>query len=552
MSKEFPHLDDTRFPDLQTANVYKYRNELDYDRYEVSTKIKLLNVPWCGDYDNAVYFETREERDKWFDSQKGAVKEMPTMFRLYADGDIKVELTIDECMEYNYVMIDYGKAPYQTENTKYCKMFYFISDMKQDSVNTTRLQLSVDYWTTYIYDMGITYVNLERGHAPMAATDAEEYLSNPIGKSELLLTEDVSFGSIQKVSGAKDIVFNGDGDVTLGFLTNASMQMSWVDDNGNPITPTSAWESSQAFSCVDIFVIDDISLWRTFRDSVTEQCPQFYPTVKGMFIIPKKLVTYANEWVFCGVKCHHLYTYHDELAGGVSITKEMFGYPGEYSDIAKLYTYPYSCIEINDFKGGTTLLKVEDTSGNLEVRTMMCDMYPFLSVDAYVNGIGGGTRSVRFVNNYDSRMMIGGRWYDFSTKWSIPVFSVQLEADADWILNKKPDMDTQFAISKNNASNITANAALQVACATNTTTASNTKIDEDVSSNNSIANAIVSNNTAATMSNVNAEIAATDAQSSASVDNINTNAGAGANGGTESKKADDDVVDAEVVDDDKK
>ena len=32
----------------------------------------------------------------------------------------------------------------------------------------------------------------------------------------------------------------------------------------------------------------------------------------------------------------------------------------------------------------------------------------------------------------------------------------------------------------------------------------------------------------------------------------NTNAGAGANGGTESKKADDDVVDAEVVDDDKK
>ena len=34
--------------------------------------------------------------------------------------------------------------------------------------------------------------------------------------------------------------------------------------------------------------------------------------------------------------------------------------------------------------------------------------------------------------------------------------------------------------------------------------------------------------------------------------NANTNAGAGANGGTESKKADDDVVDAEVVDDDKK
>ena len=449
MSKDFPHLDDTRFPDLQTANVYKYRNELDYSAYEVSTKIKLLNVPWCGDYDNAVYFETREERDKWFDSQKGAVKEMPTMFRLYADGDIKVELPIDECMEYNYVIIDYGKAPYQDKETKYSKMFYFISDMKQDSVNTTRLQLEVDYWTTCVYDMGITYVNLERGHAPMAETDADTYLGNPLENSEFLLTDDVSYGYLQRVTDTENVIFNDYTgnleDMTLGFQTSASMEKSWQID-GNPCIPTAAFESSQAFSSVDPFVIDSLAQWEAFRDTVIEQCPQFFETVKGMFIVPKKLLTYSTSFKFCGFTCHFLASHGDKLQGGIKLEKEMFGYPGEYSDIAKLYTYPYAAIEVTDFKGSTMQIRVEDTAGSVEVRTMMCDMYPFLGIEAYLTGIGSGGRSeLRFQNNFTHTMTIGGRYYDFSTKWNIPVFSVQLTPQADWELDGKIAADATIA-----------------------------------------------------------------------------------------------------------
>ena len=461
MSKEFPHLDDTRFPDLQTANVYKYRNELDYSAYEVSTKIKLLNVSWCGDYDNAVYFETREERDKWFDSQKGAVKEMPTMFRLYADGDIKVELPIDECMEYNYVMIDYGKAPYQTENAKYGKMFYFISDMKQDSVNTTRLQLEVDYWTTCVYDMGITYVNLERCHAPMAETDADTYLGNPLENSEFLLTDDVSYGYLQRVTATENVIFNDYTgnleDMTLGFQTSASMEKSWQID-GNPCIPTAAFESSQALSSVDPFVIDSLTQWEAFRDTVIEQCPQFFETVKGMFIVPKKLLTYSTSFEFCGFTCHFLASHGDKLQGGIKLEKEMFGYPGEYSDIAKLYTYPYAAIEVTDFKGSTMQIRVEDTAGSVEVRTMMCDMYPFLGIEAYLTGIGSGGRSeLRFQNNFTHTMTIGGRYYDFSTKWNIPVFSVQLTPQADWELDGKiaadatiANVNTQLTLDKSN------------------------------------------------------------------------------------------------------
>ena len=516
MSKEFPHLNDTKFPDLQTANVYKYRNELDYDAYEASTKIKLLNVPWCGDYDNAVYFESKEERDNWFDSQRGEVREMPTMFRLYADGDIKVELPIDECMGYNYAMIDYGKAPYQSEESKYSKMFYFISDMSQDSVNTTRLRLSVDYWTTYIYDMGITYVNLERGHAPMALADADTYLDNPLDNSEFLLTDDVSYGYLQRVTSTENVIFNdytGDlRDMTLGFQTSASMESSW-SVNGNPRIPTAAFESSQAFSSVDPFVIEDLTLWESFRDTVVEQCPQFFETVKGMFIVPKKLLTYSTDFEFCGFRCHFLASHGDKLQGGIKLEKGMFGYPDEFSDIAKLYTYPYAAIEVTDFKGGTMQIRIEDTAGSVEVRTMMCDMYPFLGIESYLTGIGSSGRSVlAFQNNFTHTMTIGGRYYDFSTKWSIPVFSVQLTAQADWELNGKIGAEAALSNTQDNAQLTRDNAAVNVSTNTANTGLANTMVEDNKSTNNilSFQHASIGNN--ATRGTANATIQADNAQ----------------------------------------
>lgn len=528
MSREFPHLDDTRFPDLQTANVYKYRNELDYDKYEVSTKIKLLNVPWCGDYDNAVYFESREERDKWFDTQAGEVKEMPTMFRLYADGDIKVELPIDECMGYNYAMIDYGTAPYQTEDTKYKKMFYFISDMKQDSVNTTRLQLAVDYWTTYIYDMGITYVNLERGHAPMAVTNADTYLGNPLDNSEFLLTEDVSYGYLQRVTATENVIFNeytGDlHDITLGFQTSASMEKSWQID-GNPCIPTAAFESSQAFSSVDPFVIEDLTQWEDFRDTVTRECPQFFETVKGMFIVPKKLLTYSTDFTLCGFTCHFLASHGDKLQGGIKLEKGMFGYPEDYSDIAKLYTYPYAAVEVSDFKGNTMQIRIEDTAGSVLVHTMMCDMYPFLGIESYLTGIGSTGRStLAFQNNFTHTMTIGGRYYDFSTKWNIPVFSVQLTPEADWELNGKIGADAGTAQTGNNASVVNANAALQVAANTDTTAAGNDLLDKNTARGNKLADDKTQRATFATKASTNTQIAADIAQATVSSNAITSKA----------------------------
>lgn len=446
--RTYPHLSDTKFPDLPTVNVYKYQNEVPYEDYSDTVKIKMMNVSWCGDYDNTVYFETKEERDAWFIAQDGLVQELPTMFRLYPSGTIKVPCTIDEAMNYNYVMIDYGKTLYQEGLSDNHIMFYFINDVQQKSPNATELTLVVDFWTTYINDMDIEYVSLQRGHAPMVETPADEYLESPIDNCEFLLTPDVNYGDFQRVITTEPVIFNDDPNaITVGFLTNASMQKYWTDGNGNPKIPTAAFEYGQAFSAIDIFVIENVSRWDYFRNSVTNQCPQFWETVKGMFIIPIKLITESNylsgnAFEFCGERCHHLETDSDKLIEVIDFTKDKFNYPDEFSDIAKLYTFPYAAVEVDDFKGHQTIIKIEDTTGQIELHTIMCDMYPFLNIEAYMTGIGGtGKATISFKNAYENTFRIGGRDYNFTTKWQIPTFAVQLEVEDNWRLNGKIQSD---------------------------------------------------------------------------------------------------------------
>ena len=76
MAKVFPHLDDTKFPDAGNIDVYKYRNDFDYTRYDYSQmEILVCNVPWdvgearvgnrtISGIGNVVYFETKEKRDE--------------------------------------------------------------------------------------------------------------------------------------------------------------------------------------------------------------------------------------------------------------------------------------------------------------------------------------------------------------------------------------------------------------------------------------------------------------------------------------------------------
>ena len=70
------------FPNLGNVDVYAHENTFDYSRFKPNARLKMCNVPWCGDYENVVKFENDTARDAWFDALKGGVVNLDSMFNL--------------------------------------------------------------------------------------------------------------------------------------------------------------------------------------------------------------------------------------------------------------------------------------------------------------------------------------------------------------------------------------------------------------------------------------------------------------------------------------
>lgn len=216
------------FPNVNTINTNNYRNKFDYTRWDKGTKITLVNVLWDSDYDNVVKFDSKEECNKWFNSiDESDSIILETNIPLLPDGTIKVPIPYDTCMLYNYLYIDVPMMPnfdnpVDYENKReYKRWYFFINDVETIAANTTALNISLDVWTNFIYDTDINYMMLEQGHAPVAFSDTDTYLKNPINNNKYLLAPDVNFDNSSIVKDSTFIPFgNGEKYVCFACTVN--------------------------------------------------------------------------------------------------------------------------------------------------------------------------------------------------------------------------------------------------------------------------------------------------------------------------------------------
>ena len=226
----FNKLDDTEFPILDTVDVYAYKNDYDFKRFDnAQMTIYILNVPWdMGEahvgqrtitgIGNVVKFENDEARDNWFKSKRYA--ETPqqyetgnfdgfkwvTKYREFHNGeDLKVPLPFDVVARFNYCWIEYEPAaspeyPVNYEFNGITKWFYFIRNFQWSAVNTTLATIKRDTWQTYINHIKFKGAMLEQGHYPFTLTNVDNYLNNPAANNSGLLAEDLNTISIEGVA----------------------------------------------------------------------------------------------------------------------------------------------------------------------------------------------------------------------------------------------------------------------------------------------------------------------------------------------------------------
>ena len=132
---QFPHLNDTEFPNLSNMDVYKYQNTFDYKRWSDGTRIYLCNVLFNSDYKDVVKFKNDVERDNYFDKLNSYTVELKTRFHVAPDNSVKIPVPYTVASKYNYLYVDLPTMTSDNEpinyesNRREHRYFYFINDI---------------------------------------------------------------------------------------------------------------------------------------------------------------------------------------------------------------------------------------------------------------------------------------------------------------------------------------------------------------------------------------------------------------------------------------
>ena len=498
---------------------------------------------------NVVHFGSAEKRDAWFDAiQDTECFRWETKFKeLHSDLTLRIPLPFDIASNYNYVRVTYNlfandESPLQYETNEGARSwFYFIREARFIAPSTTELLLLDDAWQTWIYSLDITNMILERGHAPMFATKADAYLADPIANCSDLLSEDINYGELQKVTKAQATVLNSE-DMRAVIVCSSNPTGTWGSKAGNDWkVPASACYDGAGVPNMYAFAVA-VNELDTFLANVDSTTPQFKQSVQCVFFCASELLSLGSSYTFCGVSCHPVQGGADPVSKAIlTRTKADWGYPSRYADLAKLYTYPYSAFEITDEKGNSELVRIEDTAQALTMDVAANIVFPYINIVGSIQGIGGSASNTLSFQNITAKSFTGaGRWYEHLHSWEVPTFAVVLDASTEYDYSSQFDRNqadndratnqtntTNIAnanyasastlayasetMADNNADNVVDNASAQTTANSTVTSEGNSASSADATLANSLAQAIQAWDAGMTRATANNEIDAANA-----------------------------------------
>jgi len=556
MSRNFPHINDTNFPDVDGVNVYQYANDFDYKRYDYSQmSLQLCSVPWdmgeahvgnrtISGIGNVVYFSSKEERDLWFDKipDSECFRWETKMRELHRSNTIDVPVPFDVASRFNYLVVRYrlfanDDSPVEYEGNDGLKeWFWFVREVEFMAPNTTRLHLLNDAWQTFIYDLDISNMILERGHAPMAAMSADRYLANPIANCANLLHEDVAnTNAYDNVIKTDALIFNDENTVAVIVTTANPVSGNWGSKaDSDWQTPARRHDTPQGYPSYTAFAIDPTAL-SAFLNTIDASYPQFAQTIQCVFFVSTSLVYLGDKYTFAGYTVHAVGdTYTSKTV--TQLSKSDFAYNERYANIAKLYTWPYAYLSICDESGDETIIRIEQTNGSITFDLCANLVYPWLSIDGHCSSIGrAARRNLAFTAVTTRTMPIGGNWNTLLMRWKIPTFGIVQDARANNDFATYFDR-AQAAIAYNNAySNVVEmadctvdNAALQVACNNSVNSANVTQLTQQAQDQFQYNMGTTSAGNSFTSASTNDSIAAQDQQAAIAASSAGASAGANA------------------------
>lgn len=333
---------------------------------------------------------------------------------LQPQGNINLPLPFDVLSRYNYLRVEFPFQTSEAEPIEYESeggrrvFYYFIKSVKQLSPNSTETFLQLDVWMTFINSCDFEYSMLERGHAPLAASKLDDYLSNPLKNNKYLLADDINTTSNYVVSDYEMEVLNK-GKMYVCFSLCASISGNWgsIHSDSWQIPEQPQIQTQGVPNNLNVIAVKSED-YSGFMETIFSEYPQFYRTVRAIFLLPENLFERTGSTKFAGKDVYFVDATQKEILD-IKLTEDMFGYNDKYKHLTKLYTFPYAYLELSDANGTTFQVRIENTNNNLKAMNTLNVAAPFLNMEMLFLGIGSDSeKTARFVNLDERSFIYGG------------------------------------------------------------------------------------------------------------------------------------------------
>ena len=165
-----------------------------------------------------------------------------------------------------------------------------------------------------------------------------------------------------------------------------------------------------------------------------------------MFILDESLFTKGTQISFKGYTLYSVTKKNVDL--NVTLNKTVFGFDSKYADIAKLYTFPYSSLEITDDEGNSFNARIENC-GTMKIHEEVSLVYPYLNYNVFLSGVNGdGTMSYTWKDvsgTSSTKTMWASDFSKFMMNWNIPTYSLFVSSENEYAANNFFDVKARRA-----------------------------------------------------------------------------------------------------------
>uniref|UniRef100_A0A183CNR3 Caud_tail_N domain-containing protein n=1 Tax=Globodera pallida TaxID=36090 RepID=A0A183CNR3_GLOPA len=176
-------------------NVSDAGLDFNYAVWTAGTVLTLANVRWNSDYRDIVRFEDQSALNTYISDNAGPVHVMSGVTYAAADRPIRIDMPFNPAFRYNYIRVTNPAQP--IDGSDFGRTFYyFITSIRYIAPNVTELQIQLDVWQTFAYQMTFGNCYIERGHFGIA----NEFANADRGRGYLTVPEGLDIGSEYQIA----------------------------------------------------------------------------------------------------------------------------------------------------------------------------------------------------------------------------------------------------------------------------------------------------------------------------------------------------------------